>query len=158
MISLILFLFHIAMHGTLRITSPAFDANNMIPSKYTCTGQGINPEINISDIPAKTKTLALIMDDPDAPNGGFVHWVMYNIPVQSNINENSAPGTEGNNGKKENKYAGPCPPSGTHHYHFKVYALDADLSLSGTVDKKVLEKAMEGHIVAKGELIGLYKK
>ncbi|HTF02418.1 MAG TPA: YbhB/YbcL family Raf kinase inhibitor-like protein, partial [Bacteroidia bacterium] len=105
-----------------------------------------------------TKSLALIMDDPDAPSGDFVHWVMWNIPVQEKIAENTAPGMQGLNGRKETKYTGPCPPSGTHHYHFKIYALDTELSLLTTTDKQGLLLAMKGHILGTGELIGLFKK
>lgn len=142
----------------LTVSSPALDKNGMIATKYTCDGENINPEISILDIPADTKTLALIMDDPDAPKGTFDHWIMWNIPVESKIKENTAPGIQGKNGKGESMYTGPCPPSGTHHYHFKVYALDEKLDLSPGSDKKMLEKAMKGHILASGELIGLYKR
>lgn len=143
---------------TLTIKSPAFENNGSIPSKYTCDGSNINPAITIDEIPTETVSLALVLDDPDAPNGTFDHWVMWNIPPTQMIEENSNPGSEGKNGMKENKYIGPCPPKGTHHYHFKVYALDTKLDLEDNTDKKVLEKAMEGHILANGELIGLYKK
>lgn len=143
---------------TLTIKSSAFGANEMIPSKYTCTGENINPELSITGIPSGAESLALIMDDPDAPNGDFVHWVMWNIPVQNEIAENSAPGVQGTNGRGDVGYTGPCPPSGTHHYHFKVYALDANLDLPASTDKQRLLKAMEGHILEKGELIGLFKK
>lgn len=148
----------IVVNKTLTIKSPAFANNDFIPSKYTCTGDNINPEIQIKDVPGEAKSLALIIDDPDAPNGTFDHWVMWNIPVKDKIEENSSPGAQGRNGKKENKYTGPCPPSGTHHYHFKVYALDTKLDLPIDTDKKSLLKAMENHIIATGELVGLYKK
>lgn len=130
----------------------------MIPVKYTCSGENINPEISISGIPAETKSLALIMDDPDAPSGDFVHWVMWNILTDGKISENSAPGVQGVNDFGENKYGGPCPPSGTHHYHFKIYALDTKLELPTETDKQGLLKAMEGHVLASGELVGLYMK
>lgn len=130
----------------------------MIPVKYTCSGENINPEISISGIPAETKSLALIMDDPDAPSGDFVHWVMWNILTDGKISENSAPGVQGVNDFGENKYGGPCPPSGTHHYHFKIYALDTKLELPAETDKQGLLKAMEGHVLASGELVGLFKK
>lgn len=156
--NLILFVISLLMNTTLTVTSPSFKHNELIPAKYTCSGQEINPELNVSGIPQTAKSLTLIMDDPDAPNGGFDHWIMYNIPVQTTITENSAPGKQAKNGKKENKYAGPCPPTGTHHYHFKFYALDKELDLKDDVTKRDLEKAMEGHILAKGELVGLYRK
>src|ERR1700756_2787384 len=140
---------------TLNISSPAFTNNGTIPVKYTCSGAGDSSELNIKNIPSEAKTLALIMDDPDAPNGTFVHWVMWNIPVKDKIQENGTPGAQGKNGKSDNKYTPPCPPSGKHHYHFKVYALDTRLDLPTSTDKTSLLKAMEGHIIAEGELIGL---
>lgn len=130
----------------------------MIPAKYTCVGENISPALSIEGIPEGTQSLALIMDDPDAPNGDFVHWVMWNIPVNSAIPENFAPGEQGLNGKKENKYTGPCPPSGTHHYHFKVYALNSKLDLPADTDKAGLLKGMEGHILTSGELVALFRK
>ncbi|MFL5764771.1 MAG: YbhB/YbcL family Raf kinase inhibitor-like protein [Bacteroidia bacterium] len=145
-------------NNTLTIKSPAFADNGFIPAKYTCSGSNVNPEITINKIPPEAKSLALIIDDPDAPSGTFDHWIMWNIPVKDRIDEDSAPGTQGKNGKNENKYMGPCPPSGTHHYHFKVYALDTQLDLPLSTDKKALLKKMEDHIIASGELIGLYKK
>jgi len=152
-----LFLFT-AVTATLQVSSPAFKEDGMMPSKYTCEGQNINPAISVKNIPQQAKSLALILEDPDAPNGGFVHWVMWNINPSGTINENSAPGTQGKNGAGSNKYIGPCPPNGTHHYHFHVYALDAKLNLSDATDKPKLEAAIKGHILASGELIGLYKK
>ena len=143
---------------TLTVKSPSFDNNKMIPAKYTCKEANINPVIQIDGIPAEAKSLALIVDDPDAPKGTFDHWVMWNIPPKDQINENSAPGTQGKNGKGENKYTGPCPPSGTHHYHFKVYALDTKLDLKAGSDKIALMDAMNGHILTQGELVGLFKK
>jgi Raf kinase inhibitor-like YbhB/YbcL family protein len=148
----------IVANKTLLIKSPAFANGGFIPSKYTCNGANINPELTIKDIPGDTKSLALIVDDPDAPKGTFDHWVMWNIPVKEKIEENSAPGMQGKNGKNENKYIGPCPPSGTHHYHFRVYALDTKFDLPVNTDKKNLLKAIEGHILGTGEIIGLYKK
>jgi Raf kinase inhibitor-like YbhB/YbcL family protein len=155
---LILAIMALTLNTTLTVKSSAFANDAAIPSKFTCDGQNVNPELTISDIPKGTKTLALIVEDPDAPKGTFDHWVMWNIPPGSKIGENSAPGAQGVNGKKENKYAGPCPPSGTHHYHFKVYALDDELNLPDDTDKKKLMDAMQGHILAQGELIGLYAR
>lgn len=144
--------------ATLTVTSSAFEANGFIPEKYTCKGENINPALSVAGVPEGTQSLALIMDDPDAPNGDFVHWVMWNIPIGGVIAENSAPGEQGLNGRKENKYTGPCPPSGTHHYHFKVYALDSRLDLVAGTNKQALLQAMEGHILASGELVGLFRK
>ncbi|HEY1871769.1 MAG TPA: YbhB/YbcL family Raf kinase inhibitor-like protein [Chitinophagaceae bacterium] len=154
----ILFLFAAVTSTTLQVSSPSFKANGMIPLKYTCEGQSINPAVSVTNIPKQAKSLALIVDDPDAPKGGFVHWVMWNIDPSGTIKENSAPGTQGKNGAGGNKYLGPCPPTGTHHYHFRVYALDAKLNLQDATDKAALETAMKGHILASGELVGLYKK
>src|ERR1700735_4758455 len=115
--------------ATLQVTSPAFTDNSTIPSKYSCEGQNINPAIYIKQVPAGTQSLALILFDPDAPKGGFTHWVMWNIDPAGMIGENSAPGEQGKNGKGQNSYTGPCPPTGTHHYHFMAYALDTKLDL-----------------------------
>lgn len=146
------------LNKPLTIKSPAFSNNEWIPAKYTCVGSNINLALIITDIPNGTKSLAIIVDDPDAPNGVFVHWIMWNIPVIARIDENSAPGIQGKNGKGENKYVGPCPPLGTHHYNFKVYALDTKLDLPIDSDKNALSKVMDKHILASGGLIGLFKK
>lgn len=143
---------------TLIIKSPAFEANSKIPKKYTCEGAGINPPITIEGIPNGAKSLALIMDDPDAVNGVFDHWVMWNIPVSiGKIEENSVPGVEGYNSGRRAGYYPPCPPSGSHRYIFKIYALDQTLNLPAKTKKADLQKAMQGHILAEGELVGLYR-
>lgn len=144
--------------STLVIKSPAFEDNEFISSKYTCDGVNVNPEISIGEIPKNTKSLAIIVDDPDASSGSFCHWLMWNIAPKNSIKENSAPGIQGRNSFGENKYDGPCPPSGKHHYHFKVYALNTKLNLLVSTDKNELEKAMRDHIIARGELVGLYKR
>ncbi|MGZ4099056.1 MAG: YbhB/YbcL family Raf kinase inhibitor-like protein [Bacteroidia bacterium] len=143
---------------TLKVKSTAFEHNAPIPVKYTCEGENINPALLISDLPGETKSMALIMDDPDAPKGTFDHWIMWNIAPQDKIEENSAPGVQGKNGRGENKYTGPCPPSGNHHYHFKVYALDRELEIPAGTNKSGLLTAMAGHILGIGELIGVYRK
>jgi Raf kinase inhibitor-like YbhB/YbcL family protein len=148
----------IVANKTLTVKSPAFSDSGLIPSRFTCDGANINPELIIKDIPGEAKSLALILDDPGAAKGTFDHWIMWNIPVKDHIEENSSPGIQGKNGKNENKYTGPCPPSGTHEYHFRIYALDTKLDLPARTDKKTLLKAMEGHILSSGELTGLYKK
>jgi Raf kinase inhibitor-like YbhB/YbcL family protein len=145
-------------NSSLEVTSGAFTAGGDIPMQYTCEGENINPEITIKNIPSETRSLAIIMDDPDATNGTFVHWVMWNIPVDGVIKANSSPGTEGKNGRGENKYTGPCPPSGKHHYHFKIYALSTKLDLDKNSGKEELLAAMKGHILTSGELVGLYQK
>ncbi len=144
--------------GTMKIASSAFAHNQMIPQRYTCQGQDVNPPLTIEGIPEGTKSLALIVDDPDAPMGTWVHWVVFDIPSASTIEENSIPGKQGYNDFGRNDYGGPCPPSGTHRYFHKIYALDTTLNLKEGISKKDLEKAMQGHILDKAELIGLYKK
>jgi Raf kinase inhibitor-like YbhB/YbcL family protein len=140
------------------VSSSAFQQGEFIPSKYSCQGDNVNPELKLSGLPMGTKSIALIMDDPDAPAGTFNHWIVWDIPMTEVINENSSPGTTGNNGRGEAKYTGPCPPSGTHHYHFKVFALDAMLSLPTGTEREKFENAMKGHIIGSTELIGLYRK
>lgn len=144
--------------GFMKIKSPEFENNGSIPSKFTCEGKDVNPALIIEDIPEGAKSLALIMDDPDAPMGTWVHWVVFNMPVVSKIEEDSIPGTQGINNARKLEYHGPCPPSGTHRYFFKIYALDAMLNLKEGISKGALEKAMQGHILDKAELIGLYKR
>jgi len=142
----------------LSVSSSAFENNKLIPSKYTCDGEDVNPPLTIEGVPDGTKSLVLIVDDPDAPMGTFDHWVVWNIPPTSKIEENAVPGTEGVNDFRKRSYGGPCPPYGTHRYFFKVYALDTKLDLSPNSRKKDVEKAMQGHVLAKGELIGLYRR
>jgi Raf kinase inhibitor-like YbhB/YbcL family protein len=142
----------------MELRSPEFKNNEFIPKKFTCRGANINPELVISDIPQGTQSLALIFNDPDAASGDWVHWVIFDIPVASKIEQNSAPGKQGVNDFGEMSYGGPCPPSGTHRYVFRIYALDAMLNLEEGISKADLEKAMAMHILAKAELIGLFKK
>lgn len=147
--------------ATLKITSTAFEDNGNIPRAYTCDGKNVNPPLMIGNVPENTKTLALIVDDPDAPAGTWVHWVLWNIPSSlREIEENSVPAgaVQGQNDFKKNNYGGPCPPSGTHRYFFKVYALDTILALNSNATKAMLERAMSGHILAEGRTIGLYKR
>lgn len=144
----------------MQITSSAFENNSPIPSKYTCDGEDINPPLSFSDVPEAAKSLVLFVDDPDAPGKTFVHWVLYNIsPNVKFIAEDDKPGTAavGVNSAGENLYVGPCPPSGTHRYFFKLYALDAKLEdLPDFADLDIVEEAMQGSIIAQAELIGLY--
>lgn len=146
------------MNQPLEVTSPAFEANQFIPAKYTSEGGNVNPELAISRIPSGTKTIAIIMDDSDAENGRFDHWVIFNIPVMQLIDENTMMGTHGLNSEKQAKYTGPYLPAEVHHYHFKVYALDLKLDLPEKTSRASLEKAMEGHILSSGELVGLYQR
>jgi len=140
----------------MRLSSPEFKHNAFIPVKFTCQGEAVNPELIIEGIPTQAKSLALIMDDPDAPSGDFVHWVVYDIAVTGRIEEDSIPGKQGVNSSGGSDYVGPCPPTGAHRYFFKVYALDKMLDLYDGADKQALEEAMKGHILAQGELVGLY--
>lgn len=142
----------------MKLSSPAFGPKQMIPKQFTCQGGDINPPLTIEGIPEGTKSLALIIDDPDAPMGTWIHWVVFDIPVGTVIDENSVPGKQGRNDFGRNNYGGPCPPSGTHRYFHKIYALDTILELKEESSKRDLEKAMQGHILDKAELIGLYKK
>ena len=141
------------------MTSSAFANNGNIPLKYTCDGQDVNPPLSISGIPPSAQTMALVVDDPDAPGETFDHWVMWNISLLSDIAENSVPAgaVQGVNGFGENKYAGPCPPIGeTHRYRFKLYALDDFLNLASTSDAAALKGAMAGHVIRQANLTGLY--
>jgi Raf kinase inhibitor-like YbhB/YbcL family protein len=142
----------------MKLSSPAFKHNAFIPPKFTCQGEGVNPALLIENIPEKTQSLALIVDDPDAPMGMWVHWVVFDIPLINRIEENSIPGKQGRNDFGRNDYGGPCPPSGTHRYFFKIYALDKMLNLKEGISKPSLEGAMLGHILDQAELIGLYEK
>jgi Raf kinase inhibitor-like YbhB/YbcL family protein len=145
-------------YALLRISSPAFTDDGMIPTKHACDGADTNPALQIDGIPHMAKTLAIIVDDPDAPRGTWVHWVSWNIPVSGHIKENTATGIEGLNDFGKHQYNGPCPPSGIHHYHFKVYALDEILNLPASTNKQALEHAMAGHVLGFGELIGRYQR
>lgn len=142
----------------LKISSPAFENKTFIPSKYTCDGENVSPPLAISQIPIQAKSLVIITDDPDAPSGMWVHWLVWDIPVTHLLKENEVHGTEGLNDFKQHHYGGPCPPSGTHRYFFKLYVLDKLLRLPPDTEKTALEKAMSGYILAFGELIGLYQR
>jgi len=147
---------------TMKISSPAFGENESIPSKFTCDGESISPPLEITGVPGNAQSLALIIDDPDAPMaGGFVHWVVFNInPDTKEIKENSVPenAIEGTTSAGQPGYVGPCPPTGTHHYQFKAYALDTTLDLDSSAKREDVEKAMEGHILDQAMLVGLYKR
>ena len=142
----------------LTISSPSFKHEALIPSTYTCQGSNINPSLVIERIPKEALSLALIMDDPDAPGGPFDHWLVWNIPPVKVIPENSHPGLEGMNSRGDLGYTGPCPPSGTHRYFFKVYAVDILLETTKGATKEKLEFALQNHTIAYGELMGRYKK
>jgi hypothetical protein len=145
----------------LTLTSPAFEDGGAIAAKYTCDSENSSPPLVIGSVPDKARSLALIVDDPDAPGGMWVHWVAWNIPPQTReIPENWLPdgASQGRNDWRRNKYGGPCPPSGTHHYYFKLYALDTTLNLEPMATKADLELAMKGHVLASGQLMGTYQK
>ncbi len=145
----------------MRLTSSVFSHNQFLPKRYTCDGEKISPPLNISDIPSKAVSLVLIVDDPDSPNGQFAHWLVWNIPpLISKIEENISPpeAIVGFNDFGTIGYGPPCPPSGLHHYQFKLFALDSFLDISLTIKKIGLEQAMQTHILDQTVLIGLVKK
>ncbi len=150
----------------ITITSTAFTEGSMIPRDYTCDGEDISPPLTWSGVPDGTKSLALICDDPDAPMGTWVHWVLFNIPAHimelptkippEKIIQNGA--KHGMNDFRKLGYGGPCPPGGTHRYYFKLYALDTEINLEAGITKAQLLKTMEGHILAEGQLMGKYTR
>lgn len=149
-------------NGGIKLTSTAFKEGQPIPATYTCKGVNISPPLEWSGVPKTAKTLAIIAEDPDAPGGTWVHWVLYNLPADNiglvemvPVTENlKAGGFQGKNDFDKIGYGGPCPPSGTHRYFFKIYALDAELPLKAGATKAEVEKAMSGHIVSQGQLMG----
>jgi len=142
----------------LTVRSVAFEQGGSIPKRYSCEGENTNPPLEIEGFPPETRTLAIIVEDPDALSGVFVHWLAWNIPSNEPIAESSGSGRSGLNGFGKIGYSGPCPPSGSHRYFFKVYALDDDLDLPEGSNKKALLDAMKGHILASGGLMAHYKK
>ncbi|MCL4416737.1 MAG: YbhB/YbcL family Raf kinase inhibitor-like protein [Actinobacteria bacterium] len=145
----------------MKIISSAFENNSLMPSKYTCEGPEVNPPLEFKDVPEDSKSLVLIVDDPDAPVKTFIHWTIWNIdPKITEIGENSSPkgAIEGITSSGKRGYDGPCPPSGTHRYFFKLFAIDKMLDLSPSSYVGDIESAIEGHVIRKAELIGLYKK
>ncbi|PYI90005.1 MAG: YbhB/YbcL family Raf kinase inhibitor-like protein [Verrucomicrobia bacterium] len=150
----------------MQVTSTAFKEGQPIPRQYTCDGVNISPPLEWNGTPKSAKTIAIIADDPDAPSGTFVHWVVYNLPAENiGLVENlptteslKAGGFQGKNDFQKIGYGGPCPPSGTHRYFFKVYALDSELALKAGATKADVEKAMQGHIVAQAQLMGTYRR
>lgn len=141
------------------IISPAFEPGQPIPSKYSYEGQNVSPPLNLKGIPKGTKSLALIVDDPDAPNGVFDHWIAWNLAPTDNLSEAIETPNQGKNSYGELGYGGPCPPPGKpHRYFFKVYALDTQLDLPNGSKKAALEAVIEGHVIAEAELMGTYKR
>jgi Raf kinase inhibitor-like YbhB/YbcL family protein len=150
---------------SFQISSTGFAGNQMIPKKFTCDGTDVSPALSWEDAPVGTRSLALIMDDPDAPAGTWVHWVMYNIPAETKdlpegvAKQEQLPdgSLQGRNDFRKTGYGGPCPPPGKpHRYYFKLYALDAKLNLNAGASKADVEEAMKGHVLAKAELIGRF--
>jgi len=150
----------------IRIGSPAFSEGTLIPVKYTCDGENISPPLSWTWYPKRTESFVLIADDPDAPTGTWVHWVVYNIPAFVNkLKAHFPPADSLKNGImqgitdfRRTGYGGPCPPEGTHRYFFKIYALDVMLKIKPGLTKNELLLAMQGHIIAKGRLMGKYKR
>ncbi len=145
----------------MKISSTAFENNSSIPAKYTCDGMDITPPLKFETVPASAKSLALIVDDPDAPHGTWVHWVVWNIdPETAEIKEDSVPSGASQvlTAFKRNDYGGPCPPSGTHRYFFKLYAIDTKLAIKPSSSKADLEGAMKGHIIETAEIVGIYRR
>jgi len=154
----------------ISVTSPAFAAGQEIPARFTCQGANLSPALEWSGVPAQARSLVLIVDDPDAPDPAapkmtWVHWILYDLPPSTQgLAEGVAPAAlppgarQGKNGWKKTGYGGPCPPIGRHRYFFKVFALDVMIGDLGTPDAAALEKAMKGHIVARGDLVGTYQK
>jgi len=151
---------------TISVSSSAFQEGGMIPMKYTCDGDDISPPLQWAEIPEGTKSIALICDDPDAPMGTWVHWVTWNIPSPvCDLAEGVSPRPELPDGSRQGisdfgrpGYGGPCPPSGTHRYYFTIYALDTMLNLPASTRKADLIKAVKGHILAQGQLMGRYRR
>ena len=152
--------------GTMNLTSTSFQGNQ-IPAKFTCNGAGISPQLSWSEPPAGTASFTLIVTDPDAPGRTFVHWVIYDLPAETRELLEGMPGLgqltngsrQGHNDFGEIGYGGPCPPGNSaHHYHFTLYALDAKLNLPTGAARAQVEAAMQGHILARGKLIGLYQR
>jgi len=144
----------------MKITSSAFQEGGNIPSKFSCDGANTSPPLQISGVPSEAKSVVLIVDDPDAPSGLFTHLAVWNIsPQTSTIGEGSTPkGVQGTNDFGRSGYGGPCPPSGTHRYYFKIFALDRELDLPFGAKRSQLDAAMKGHVIAQGELMGRYSR
>ncbi|HEX4638437.1 MAG TPA: YbhB/YbcL family Raf kinase inhibitor-like protein [Chthoniobacterales bacterium] len=150
-----------AAGGKMKINSPAFQEGGTIPEKFSKKGNNVNPELRIAGVPAEAKSLALIVDDPDAPGGLFTHWLVWNIdPKTSEIGEGRVPkaAVQGKNDFGDVGYGGPQPPSGTHRYFFKIFALDKSVDLKSGAKRNEVDAAIKGHVIAQGELIGKYSK
>lgn len=145
-------------HTELLITSDAFKEGENIPRRYTCEGDNINPPLEVNNMPQETQTIAIIMDDPDAPRGLYTHWIAWNLPPDISVPEGREHHMSGTNSSGKTGYYGPCPPSGIHRYFFHVYALDTALNIDNGSTRETLEDAMNGHILARGTFMGRYQK
>jgi Raf kinase inhibitor-like YbhB/YbcL family protein len=147
---------------SLSLESPAFKANSQIPQQYSCDGKDVSPALSWHNPPENTKSYVLIVDDPDAPGGDWVHWVLFNIPAQvrslASAAETPVGAVSGRNSWRRTGYRGPCPPNGTHRYFFKLYALDTVLNLDSSANKQDVMAAMKGHILESTELRGSYTR
>jgi Raf kinase inhibitor-like YbhB/YbcL family protein len=151
---------------TIDLRSTAFEEGGAIPTRYTCDGTDVSPPLQWGSLPEGTRSLALVAEDPDAPGGTFVHWVIYDLPPGTRRLPEGVPGrqtlpsgaAQGVNGAGGVGYMGPCPPSGTHRYFFRVYALDTELDLGGGATREGLASAMKGHVLAAGRLMGTYRR
>lgn len=150
----------------MKLSSPAFSDGELIPSKYTCEGQDVSAPLEWEDVPEEAKSLAFIVEDPDAPSGTFVHWLLWSIPPdQQGLAEGvgvggpkAGGGVQGKNDFGKTAYGGPCPPSGTHRYYFRLFALDIDPKLSPGASRRELDAATRGHVLAEAQLLGLYAR
>ena len=147
---------------SLSLTSPGFSNNTLMPKQYTCNGDNYSPALNWTGAPVGTESYALIVDDPDAPNGTWDHWLLFNIPATldhlDEATQTPAGALSGKNSWDEHGYGGPCPPSGTHRYFFTLYALDSRLTVNSNVNKQDILNAIQNHILDSSQLIGLYKQ
>lgn len=150
----------------MSLASAAFSEGAAIPRKYTCDADNVSPPLKLENVPEKTQSLAMIVEDPDAPAGTWTHWVIFNIPPSTRVLPEHVPAKgeldsgarQGLNSSKKIGYDGPCPPSGTHRYFFKLYALDTRLELRAGITKTELAKAMKGHVLAETQLMGTYRR
>lgn len=150
----------------IELTSDVFSEGGVIPSEFTCDGEDISPPLSWNNLPEGTKSIAIIADDPDAPAGTWVHWVIYNIPADKQGLQQDFPTdeklqdgtTQGKNDFGRTGYGGPCPPGGTHRYYFRIYALDSSPELKPGLTKKELLENIKGHVIDEGELMGTYSR
>lgn len=152
-------IFNMDAGSSISVTASAFRAGDSIPAKFTCNGANISPELKIDGVPTEAKSIALIVDDPDTAHGLFTHWIVWNIdPKTTEIAENSSPSgaVQGTTDFGKRNYGGPCPPSGSHRYFFKIFALDSKLDLKSSARRAQLDAAMRGHTLAQGELMARY--